>query len=140
MPASEKECLVLVVEDDDSLREMMCELLQMDGFRALGCRNGKEGLEAARKLRPSVLTLDLHMPGMDGSEVLDCLSRDEVTAVLPVVVVSAYASDRRVRRSQQVKAILQKPFDVQELCEKVRWAANGEQRPVVRSQQSAISY
>lgn len=116
--------LVVVVEDDDALREMICELLQLDGFDAFGCSSGNEGLRAARELRPSVLTLDLHMPGMDGMEVLDHLNSDTDTAELPVVVVSAYASDTQVRSCEQVKAVLSKPFDVDELCQTVRRAAS----------------
>lgn len=113
----------MVVEDDDSVREMMCELLESVGFEVRGCRDGHEGLQAARELHPSVLTLDLHMPGMDGIEVLDRLTSDVTTAGLPVVVVSAYVCDRRVRSGGQVKAVISKPFDVDELCEKVRLAA-----------------
>ncbi len=123
MPATQNGQLAVVVEDDDSVREMLCELLQSIGFRVTGCRDGKEGLRAARELRPSVLTLDLHMPGMDGVEVLHHLNTDETTAQLPVVVVSAYTSDRRVRGCKQVKAIVSKPFDVDDLCDKVCSAA-----------------
>jgi CheY-like chemotaxis protein len=117
--------LVLVVEDDDPLRDMMCDLLRMSGFQTVGCRDGQEGLNAAISLRPSVVTLDLHMPGMDGVEVLDRLASDEKTASLPVVVVSAYASDRRLRSRDQVKSVIQKPFSIDELCRKVKQAANG---------------
>lgn len=118
--------LVVVIEDDDSLREMMCELLQLDGFKTFGCRSGADGLRAIRDLHPSVVTLDLHMPGMDGLEVLDSLSRNEATSRVPVIVVSAYASDRRVRCSSQVKAVIQKPFEVDDLCNRVRRAANDQ--------------
>lgn len=123
MPATQNGRLAIVVEDDDSVREMLCELLQSIGFRVTGCRDGKEGLKAARELHPSVLTLDLHMPGMDGLEVLQQLTSDESTAALPVVVVSAYGSDRRVGGCRQVKAVVSKPFDVDDLCAKVCSAA-----------------
>ncbi len=123
MPLNQDGHLAVVVEDDDSVREMLCELLEAIGFRVTGCRNGDEGLKAARELQPSVLTLDLHMPGMDGVEVLQHLNRDEATASLPVVVVSAYTQDRRIQLCSQVKAIVSKPFDVDELCSKVCSAA-----------------
>ena len=123
MPASHGERLAVVVEDDDSVREMLCELFQSIGFRVTGCSNGRDGLQAVKELHPSVLTLDLHMPGMDGVEVLDHLTDDVSTAALPVVVVSAYAPDRRVRFCDQVKAIVSKPFDVDDLCAKVCLAA-----------------
>ncbi len=123
MPATLNGRSAVVVEDDDSVREMLCELLQSIGFQVTGCRDGREGLRAARELRPSVLTLDLHMPGMDGVEVLSHLTTDETTSQLPVVVVSAYTSDRRLRSCKQVKAIVSKPFDVDDLCNKVCLAA-----------------
>lgn len=117
-----------MVDDDDSIRELLCEVLASMGFQVLGCRDGSEGLRAVQQLHPSALTLDLHMPGMDGVEVLDRLAGDEQTASVPVVVVSAYSTDCRLQSRSQVKAIVQKPFDVDELCEKVRGVANGTAR------------
>jgi len=125
VPVLSETGLIVVVDDDDSVREMLCELLEMAGFKAHGCSSGAEGLKAARELHPAAITLDIHMPGMDGVEVLDRLTDDEVTSSLPVVVVSAYAQDPRVKGRGQVKAIVQKPFDVEELFSKVRGAANG---------------
>lgn len=123
MPSESQSRLAVVVEDDDSVREMICMLLESIGFQVLGCRDGREGLKAARERRPAVLTLDLHMPGIDGVDVLQQLNTDENTAEVPVVVVSAWTSDGRVKGCQQVKAIISKPFDVDDLCNKVCSAA-----------------
>jgi len=128
--SSERDAgLAIVVEDDEELREMIRELLEMVGFRTVGCCDGCEGVNAVRELKPAVVTLDLHMPGMDGVEVLDRLAGDEVTAAVPVVIVSAYSSDLRLRSRKQIKAIVQKPFDVDELCGTVRKAAGAEDSP-----------
>ena len=127
MPSDSDEQLAVVVEDDDALRAMIRELLETVGFTTVGCPDGGEGIEAVRTLHPSVVTLDLHMPGMDGVEVLDRLSSDETTASVPVVIVSAYSSDRRLRSRKQVKAIIQKPFDVDDLCRTVRKVAASSQ-------------
>ena len=132
MPLDGHMGLAMVVEDDDAVRLMMCELLQSAGFKVVGCSGGVEAIKVARELHPAVLTLDLHMPGMDGMEVLSRLASDPSTSRIPVVVVSAYSSDRRVRASRQVKAIVSKPFDVDDLCEKVRLAANGREAPMPR--------
>lgn len=115
--------LVVVVEDDDSLREMICEMLGLAGFRTTACRDGLEALKTIKEVLPAVVTLDLHMPGMDGIEVLDHLGRDERTRSIPVVVVSAYVSDRRLRPGGQVKFVIQKPFDLDELWQKVKKAS-----------------
>jgi len=129
MPSNSCAQLAVVVEDDDALRAMIRELLEMVGFSTVGCPDGSEGIKAVRSLHPSVVTLDLHMPGMDGLEVLDQLGNDETTATVPIVIVSAYSSDRRLRTRKQIKAILQKPFDVDELCRTVRKAANPPEPP-----------
>ncbi len=125
MPSAQHRRLALVIEDDDSLRLMMCEMLELAGFETYGCRDGCEGLDAARRLRPSVLTLDLHMPGMDGLEVLERLGSEDATAALPVVVVSAYTAEGRSHFTRQVRAVVAKPFEVTELWEKVAHAADG---------------
>jgi CheY-like chemotaxis protein len=122
MAAGGNSDLAIVVEDDCELREMIRELLEMSGFRTVGCPDGAEGIRAVQELHPSVVTLDLHMPGLDGVEVLDRLAGDEATAAVPVVIVSAYSSDRRLWSRKQIKAIVQKPFDVDELCRTVRLA------------------
>ena len=101
----------------------MCTLLESIGFRVLGCRDGREGLRAVKEQRPSVVTLDLHMPGMDGLDVLQQLTADKNTCEVPVVIISACAPDGRVKGCQQVKAIISKPFDVDDLCDKVCSAA-----------------
>ncbi len=123
MPLHEIGTLAVVVEDDDDLRGMIQELLETVGFRTVGAADGCEGLKAVRELHPSVVTLDLHMPGMDGVEVLDNLALDSETALVPVVIVSAHSSDPRLRCRNQIRAIVQKPFDVDELCHTVRMAA-----------------
>ncbi len=125
MPVKEDSGLVVVIDDGDFIREMMCNLLEMAGFRAVGCSDGAEGLKAARELRPSLITLDLHMAGMDGVEVLDRLSLEESTAELPVIVVSAYVPDPQLISHRQVKGVIQKPFDVDELWWAVSLAASG---------------
>lgn len=124
MPDDGGSQLAVVVEDDEALRAMIRELLEMVGFVTVGCPDGADGVKAVRDLHPSVVTLDLHMPGMDGVQVLDLLGSDESTASVPVVIVSAYSSDRRLRSRGQIKAILKKPFDVDELCREVRRAAS----------------
>ncbi len=139
MPPDGTENLAIVVEDDDALREMIRELLELVGFTTVGCPDGRDGLKAIRELRPSVITLDLHMPDMDGVEVLDRLASDETTAGVPVVVVSAYSSDRRLRSHKQIKAVVQKPFDVDDLCRVVRRAA-GEQEPPRPSRMPMLQY
>ena len=125
MRSEEGDGLVVVVEDDDKIREILCDLLSSTGFAVVPCRDATEGLTAVRQLHPSAMTLDLTLPEMDGVEVLDRLAMDEQTASVPVVIISTYSSDRHLRSRPQVKDVVQKPFDADVVCRKVREAIDG---------------
>jgi len=79
---------VLVVDDDENAREMMRRLLAKEGFDVVTAANGEEGLELARRLGPSVITLDVLMPKLDGWDVLKALKADSALADIPVIMVT----------------------------------------------------
>ena len=82
--------LVLVVEDDEVIRESMRELFELEGFDVVTASNGREALEVVRGgTRPCAVVLDLFMPVMDGWQFLAEIDRDRDLADLPVTVVSA---------------------------------------------------
>lgn len=93
-------CAVLVVDDDDAIRNGLLELLDDGGFPAVGARNGAEALELLRGLspRPSLVLLDLMMPVMDGTTFLREQKRDPELAHVPVVVMSAFPNARATAR------------------------------------------
>jgi signal transduction histidine kinase/DNA-binding response OmpR family regulator len=78
----------LVVDDDQSARELMRRLLAKEGFDVITARDGVEGLELARKLEPSVITLDVLMPRLDGWDFLRQLKADPALADIPVIMVT----------------------------------------------------
>jgi signal transduction histidine kinase/DNA-binding response OmpR family regulator len=79
---------VVVIEDDPRSAELVELHLRAAGLRAVGAATGEQGLELARSEHPVAVVLDIHLPGMDGWEVLTELKSDPVTADVPVVVVS----------------------------------------------------
>jgi len=79
---------ILVVDDDENARELMRRLLAKEGFDVITAVDGEEGLELARKFEPSVITLDVLMPGLDGWDVLKSLKADPALADIPIVMVS----------------------------------------------------
>ncbi len=83
-----EERTVLVVDDDANARELLRRTLQGAGVRVVAAGDGAEALELARSLRPSAITLDVLMPGMDGWDVLRELKEDERTRQIPVVMVT----------------------------------------------------
>jgi CheY-like chemotaxis protein len=81
---------VLVVDDDDNLRETICDMLVGEGYKALAACNGQEALSVLRaNAPPCLILLDLMMPVMNGWEFLDAQIKDPVLALIPVVVLSA---------------------------------------------------
>ncbi|MDC0213558.1 response regulator [Gammaproteobacteria bacterium] len=83
-----KEKRVLVIDDDPIVRDLMKTHLENDGFEVLLAEGGKEGINLARKEKPSVITLDILMPEMDGWSVLRTLKADPETEDIPVVMAS----------------------------------------------------
>ena len=89
---------VLVVEDDQDIRESLCEFLDDQGFSALAARNGQEALDILRDgARPSVILLDIMMPIMDGRELMRHMERDPAIPRTPIVVVSALIPDNTLK-------------------------------------------
>jgi CheY-like chemotaxis protein len=112
-------CPVLIVEDDADLREMMAQLLTLEGFRAETVANGREALEYLnRGDYPDLILLDLMMPVMDGWEFRRRQRADPTLANVPVVVLSALDQSRAADLGGA--AFLKKPLDFDRLLQIVR--------------------
>ncbi|HPB30991.1 MAG TPA: response regulator [Candidatus Sumerlaeota bacterium] len=103
-------CPVLVVEDDADTREMVCRILQKEGWKVYQAENGRIGLERMRENLPTVILLDLMMPEMDGFEFLIELRKVESWQNIPVVVVTAktLTPEDHQRLNGYVHAVIQK--------------------------------
>jgi len=86
--AKSKDKRVLVIDDDPIVRDLMKTHLENDGFEVMLATGGKEGINLARTEKPSVITLDILMPEMDGWSVLRTLKADPETENIPVVMAS----------------------------------------------------
>jgi len=84
---------VLVVEDDKDVRELLVDLLESRGYRAIPAENGDEALLKAKAYCPNVVLLDQTMPVMDGRQFLEQQRKEPSISQIPVVVFSAYESD-----------------------------------------------
>lgn len=103
---------VLVVEDDEDIRDSLCHFLGEQGFPTLAAGNGLEALDVLRNgARPSVILLDLMMPIMDGRELIRRMERDPAIPPTPIVVVSALTPDHTLKSV----VWLQKPVHVERL-------------------------
>ena len=111
--AAADQRVVLCVDDDPHILEQLDRILSAEGMFVVPCQRPSGALELARMVRPAAILLDLHMPELDGSVLLEQLRRDPELAGVPVVVVSIDAEARR--RTLAADAWMQKPVQRSEL-------------------------
>jgi PAS domain S-box-containing protein len=102
--------VVLVIDDDQRARELLTRALEGDGYSVVTASDGEQGIQLARSLQPSLITLDIIMPGTDGWSVLAQLKADPETSAIPVVMLSI-ASDREMGFMLGAVESLTKPVD-----------------------------
>lgn len=114
--------VVLLVDDEQAIRTICRVNLEGDGFSVLEAEEGSEALAQVRREHPSLVLLDVMMPGLDGWSVAEQLSADPETRDIPVVFLSARATSEDRLRAQELGAVgyVVKPFDPLELAEIVR--------------------
>jgi CheY-like chemotaxis protein len=111
---------ILVVDDDDSIRWLVTEILEDVGYCVVSAKNGREALEFLRDTQelPSLILLDLMMPIMDGARFRSAQLGDSVLCQIPVVVLSAGKNSIQAK-ALQAASFIPKPFDVNQLVEVV---------------------
>ncbi|GIX06811.1 MAG: fused response regulator/phosphatase [Candidatus Poribacteria bacterium] len=126
---------ILVVDDEPDVLDLVELVLAPEGFEVLLAKDGLEALDQARSNRPELILLDLSMPGMDGFQVIEKLREDPSTASIPVVMLTARAqiSDKLRGLSSGADDYITKPFDPDELVERVRAVLARQKRPLVSS-------
>jgi two-component system, chemotaxis family, chemotaxis protein CheY len=109
---------ILVVDDDDSIREALSELLGAEGYHVVSASNGQEAVDLLQSgAVPSLIIIDLVMPVMDGREFCGALLQDPELAGIPVVLISA---DMRLTErigELETAAIMTKPINIRALLE-----------------------
>jgi CheY-like chemotaxis protein len=111
---------VLVVEDDDDLRDALVELLSGRGFDVRPASDGKQGLDQLRSWRPDLVVTDLGMPVLDGRSLRALQLEVPELASIPLIVVSGSAQQQEEAGRMRATAIVRKPFRAEELLSVVR--------------------
>lgn len=108
---------ILLIEDNDDVRENIAEILELAQYDVVTATNGKEGFERAIAELPELIICDIMMPVLDGHGVLHLLSKNEATAGIPFIFLTAKAERSDVRKGMEMGAddYLTKPFDDVEL-------------------------
>jgi CheY-like chemotaxis protein len=112
---------ILLADDEENLRTLVRTTLDQPGYRILESEDGAAALELARRERPDVVVLDWMMPGMTGMEVLTALRRDQATARIPIILLTAKGqrADHQQAVASGASAYLMKPFSPLQLLTKV---------------------
>ncbi len=133
---------VVVIDDEESIREGCRQALETEGYRAVIAENGLDGLEIVTRAHPRVVLLDLRMPGISGVEVLERLPGID-PRIVPIVITGYGTIDAAVHSMRQgAFDFLTKPFDMDQLVGAVergmkRWDAAEAARPRVEPDRAA---
>jgi len=113
---------ILVVEDEEDLRDIVIYNLEREGYKTVGVESGEEGLELAISLKPALVILDLMLPGMNGMDVCRKIKQDSSTQHIPIIIVSAKGEEADIVSGLELGAddYLTKPFSPRILLARVR--------------------
>src|SRR5215470_630060 len=130
---------VLVVEDEQNIRELVCLHLGLENYDCVQCGDGESALKLARSKHFDLVILDIMLPGLDGVTVCRAIRRDSENPDVPVLMLTARReeSDKVVGLESGADDYLTKPFGVRELVARVRALLRRGPRPLVASAKEA---
>jgi len=114
---------ILLIEDEEILINLLQKKLTNEGYDISVARNGQEGLELIKEIRPDLILLDIIMPKMGGFEVLEEMQKDQELQNIPVIIISNSGQPVEIDRAQKLGAkdwLIKTDFDPQEVIDKVK--------------------
>jgi two-component system, chemotaxis family, response regulator PixH len=120
--------LVLVVEDTDSERELICSYLQDGGYTTSAAANGAEALAKLEELKPDVIITDLVMPDMSGLELCRNIRKNPLTKAIPMIACTSKNNDldKLWGMKQGINIYITKPFNRDDILSAVKSATGGK--------------
>lgn len=120
--AGGRKRVLLVVEDDQDIRDTLVEVLEDQGYQPLSASNGREALDKLRRAdpRPRLILLDIMMPVMDGWAFRAAQQGDPELQSIPVIVLTAHTSPEETAEQMEAAGFLRKPVALQALLATVR--------------------
>jgi len=108
---------ILIIEDNDEVRENTAEILELSDYEVMTASNGKEGVSIALKEKPDLIVCDIMMPQLDGYGVLHLLSKHKETSTIPFIFLTAKSEKQDFRKGMELGAddYITKPFEGTEL-------------------------
>lgn len=116
--------LIMIIDDEVSLRSLVRANLEVDGFEVCEAVDGLEAMKLLSTLRPDLILLDIMMPGKDGIEVLEELAADAGLKDIPVILLTAKGEQKDLERGAALGARghITKPFDPEQMVRTVKAA------------------
>jgi len=114
---------VLLVDDDPSFTQLYAAVFKSVGFNYSIAQTGLEALEKAKKEKPAIILLDIMMPDLDGFEILKNLKQDQVTAAIPVWMITNLAEQLNQETAASLGAngyIVKAAFTPNQVCDKIK--------------------
>ena len=109
---------VVVVEDDESITEIIQIILEREGYLTINCRNGYGIFDGTVEI-PDVYMIDRQLSGSDGLEICKYLKQQSITSNIPVIVLSASPGIENIAKSAGADAFIEKPFSKKNLVQTV---------------------
>src|SRR5690606_6798185 len=108
---------VLLIEDNQDIRENMAEILDLSGYKTITAPDGKQGVAAALDSNPDIIVCDIMMPELDGYGVIHMLQKNPITQNIPFIFLTAKAERTEIRKGMELGAddYITKPFNGTEL-------------------------
>lgn len=112
---------ILIIEDNQDVRENTADILELKGYNVVTAENGKIGVKTAKKTMPNAILCDIMMPELDGFGVLEALVKNPETSSIPFIFLTAKAEKIDMRKGMNLGAddYLTKPFTEKELLEAI---------------------
>ena len=119
---------ILVVDDDDDVRNMLCAVLSAEGYPVIGAADGVEALNQMRLDPPALAVVDMMMPRMDGDQLIRAMGQDAALVRVPIAIMSGQTTPTSMPDyPPRVSARLIKPFELDELLTLVHQFADPPQ-------------
>jgi len=120
---------ILIIEDDDIIRDNISDALNLYNYQIYTAINGRDGLQLAIKMSPDLILCDIKLPLLNGYEVLEALKNDENTQLIPFILISAKSNQEDIYKGMNLGAVdyIIKPFlllDLIKIVESKLFAAN----------------
>ena len=113
---------ILLIEDEELMVSLLERKLTQEGYEVILARNGVEGLEKMREVKPNLILLDIVMPKMGGFEVMEEMAKEKELKDIPVIIISNSGQPVELDRAKKLGAkdwLIKTEFDPQEVIDKV---------------------